>query len=80
MVYLQGYRGAYRGGGVVGEVLGRGGGDCWCLYDFIQARSLRIRYFRIMTEEPHTYCLDKAIKKSIQKSILAIVLHKQNNF
>ena len=55
------------GGGGVGEVVG-GGGDCWCLYNFIQVRSLkmsramRIRYFQIKTAEPHKYCLDKAIK------------------
>ena len=41
---------------------------------------MQIRYFQIITKEPHKYCLDKAIMKSIQKSILAIVLHKQTIF
>ena len=40
---------------------------------------MQIRYFQIITKEPHKYCLDKDIMKSIQKSILAMVLHKQDN-
>ena len=65
---------------------GGGGGDCWCLYDLILVRSLKIsramqiRYFQIITKVPHKYYLDKSIMKSIQKLILAIALHKQNNF
>ena len=43
---------------------------------------MQIRYFQIITKEPHNnkYCLDKAIMKSIQESLTAMVLHKQNSF
>ena len=40
---------------------------------------MQIRYFQIKQKSytNNKYCLDKAIMKSIQKSLTAIVLHKQ---